>query len=90
MISNVYQMRRTKRKRQLAEIKVACARLVERKCKCGCSLKFRVFPESELVYGSASCAQKAGWRPRWRFEPAYDESRRWVWITAGIDAPQYA
>lgn len=89
-MTNVYEIRATKRARQLAEIAVACARLEQRKCKCGCGIKYRVFPESELIYGTTKCAQKAGWKPKYRFEPPFDHTRRWVWVTPGIDAPACA
>jgi hypothetical protein len=85
-----FEQRAIARANQLAEIALACLRLEERKCKCGCGIKFRVFPESELVYGSHVCAQAAGWRPKYRFEPEYQMDRRWIIHAIGISAPACA
>jgi hypothetical protein len=89
VVSNVFEFRRAARRKQLREIAEACKLLEDRTCKCGCGIKFRVLPDSELVYGTDQCAKKAGWRPKYLFGPGgvYQIDRRWVWHTPGISAP---
>ena len=75
------------RRKQVREIEEKAKELVERKCKCGCELKFRVLPTSIHIYGSRWCAIQSGFK----FKNAFNDDgahsvRRWIIPDMGITA----